>query len=56
MEYLQKEDIIIINKKTIERHGGNFTPPFNFLHEFYGKDNQPKYLSIYPSKYRMSLL
>ncbi len=33
MEYLLKEDIILINRKTIERHGGNFVPPFNFLHE-----------------------
>ena len=33
MEYLIKEDIVLINRKTIERHGGNFVPPFNFLHE-----------------------
>ena len=33
MDYLQKQDITKINQKTIERHGGNFTPPFNFLHE-----------------------
>ena len=25
--------IAVINRKTIERHGGNFVPPFNFLHE-----------------------
>ena len=33
MKYLQKKYITRINQKTIERHGGNFTPPFNFLHE-----------------------
>lgn len=33
MEYLLKEDIILINRKTIKRHGGKFVPPFNFLHE-----------------------
>lgn len=33
MEYLLKEDIILINQMTIERHGGNFVPPFNFLNE-----------------------
>lgn len=33
MEYLYKEDIIFINERTIQRHGGNFTPPYNFLHE-----------------------
>jgi death-on-curing protein len=33
MEYLQKEDIILINRMTTERHGGNFTQPFNFLNE-----------------------
>lgn len=33
MEYLLKEDIVLINKKTIEKHGGNFVPPLNFLHE-----------------------
>jgi len=33
MEYLLKDDVILINRKTIERHGGNFIPPFNFLHE-----------------------
>lgn len=33
MELLTKSDIIFINKKTIERHGGNFVPPENFLNE-----------------------
>ncbi|MGB1206475.1 MAG: type II toxin-antitoxin system death-on-curing family toxin [Chitinophagales bacterium] len=32
-EYLYKEEIILINKMTIQRHGGNFMPPKNFLHE-----------------------
>lgn len=33
MNYLQKEEIIFINRKTIERHGGHFIPPFNILNE-----------------------
>lgn len=33
MEYLTKKEIIIINKMTVERHGGNFVLPFNFLNE-----------------------
>ena len=33
MEYLRKEDIVLINQMTIERHGGNFTAPLNFLNE-----------------------
>ncbi len=33
MEYLKKEDFILINRLTVERHGGNFVPPFNFLNE-----------------------
>ena len=33
MEYLEKADIILINKKTIEAHGGNFMPPSNLLKE-----------------------
>lgn len=33
MEYLKKEDIVFINQKTVERHGGNFVPPLNFLNE-----------------------
>jgi death on curing protein len=33
MFYLQKEEIIFINKKTIESHGGQFLVPFNLLQE-----------------------
>jgi len=33
MDYLIKEEILLINKKTVERHGGNFVAPNNFLHE-----------------------
>jgi len=33
MEYLQKQDVLLINKITVERHGGNFLAPNNFLHE-----------------------
>jgi len=33
MEYLTKEDIVLLNSKTIKRHGGNFVSPFNFLNE-----------------------
>lgn len=33
MELLRKQDIILINKLTIEDVGGNFVPPQNFLHE-----------------------
>lgn len=28
---LTKEDIILINQRTIVKHGGNFVPPFNLL-------------------------
>ena len=33
MNYLNKKQIIRINQKTVEIHGGNFMPPYNFLHE-----------------------
>jgi len=33
MEYLTKDEIVFINKKTIEMHGGNFVLPFNFHNE-----------------------
>jgi death-on-curing protein len=33
MEYLRFEDFILINRLTVERHGGNFTPPKNLLKE-----------------------
>ena len=32
MEYLRKEVIIAINRKTIDDNGGLFIPPTNFLH------------------------
>jgi death on curing protein len=31
--YLDKNDITFINRRTVEEHGGNFMPPYNFLHE-----------------------
>jgi death on curing protein len=33
MRYLTKQQIVRLNKDTVAEHGGNFTPPFNFLHE-----------------------
>ena len=33
MIYLDKEDIVFINRRTVTEHGGNFMPPYNFLHE-----------------------
>lgn len=33
MEYIRKSDVILINRLTIEDVGGNFIPPYNFLHE-----------------------
>ena len=33
MTYLDKEDIVFINQRTVAEHGGNFMPPHNFLHE-----------------------
>jgi death-on-curing protein len=33
MDFLEKDDIIFINQRTVAAHGGNFTPPSNFLHE-----------------------
>ncbi len=33
MNYLQKDHIILINRKTCLKHGGNFIPPFNFHNE-----------------------
>ena len=32
MLYLNRDQIIEINRKTVERHGGNFVPPKNLLH------------------------
>jgi len=31
--YLEKEEIVFINQRTVAEHGGNFMPPHNFLHE-----------------------
>lgn len=33
IRYLTKQQIIRLNKATIDAHGGNFMPPNNFLHE-----------------------
>ncbi|MBO0937317.1 Fic family protein [Fibrella sp. HMF5335] len=33
MIYLDKDDIAFINRRTVAEHGGNFMPPYNFLHE-----------------------
>ncbi|WP_247237480.1 type II toxin-antitoxin system death-on-curing family toxin [Telluribacter sp. SYSU D00476] len=33
VHYLEKEDVIFINQRTVAKHGGNFVPPHNFLHE-----------------------
>ncbi|MES2797195.1 MAG: type II toxin-antitoxin system death-on-curing family toxin [Bacteroidota bacterium] len=33
INYLTKNQVIKINKATIDKHGGNFAEPFNFLKE-----------------------
>ncbi len=33
MKYLIKKSFLLINRRTIDAHGGNFVPPDNFLHE-----------------------
>ena len=33
MKYLNNQQIVRLNHATIEEHGGNFMPPYNFLHE-----------------------
>jgi death on curing protein len=33
MKYLLKNQVIRLNKATIDSHGGNYVPPANFLHE-----------------------
>lgn len=33
MNYLSKETVVSINRKTIQFHGGIFIPPYNFLNE-----------------------
>lgn len=31
--YLTFDQIVRLNKRTVETHGGNFVPPYNLLHE-----------------------
>ena len=33
MRYLTKNEVVSLNKATVAKHGGNFMPPSNFLHE-----------------------
>lgn len=33
MNYLTKEEVVRINFRTIQSHGGQFIPPSNYLHE-----------------------
>ncbi len=33
MRILTKKSVVKINQATIQKHGGNFLPPTNFLHE-----------------------
>ncbi len=33
MKHLRKEDILLVNEMTVEKHGGKFVPPFNILNE-----------------------
>lgn len=33
IKYLTKQQIVRLNKATVDTHGGNFMPPSNFLHE-----------------------
>ncbi len=33
VDYLEKDDIVFINTRTVSEHGGNYMPPANFLHE-----------------------
>jgi len=33
VDYLDKDDIVFINRRTVSEHGGNYMPPANFLHE-----------------------
>lgn len=46
MRYLTKNEIIELNKATIEVHGGNFMAPNNFLH----KDNLDYLIDIVKSE------
>ncbi len=57
MRYLTKQEICFLNKNNIDRFGGNFVPPNNFLHEssldylvdIVGADlfGEPMYLTLY---------
>jgi death on curing protein len=33
MKFLIKKSFVLINRRTIEAHGGSYVPPENFLHE-----------------------
>jgi death on curing protein len=33
IKYLTKQQVVRLNKATVDAHGGNFMPPNNFLHE-----------------------
>lgn len=33
MVYLNREGLLLINRMTIDQHGGNFVPPSNILNE-----------------------
>lgn len=33
MHFLTKEEIVFLNKNNVSRFGGNFVPPYNFLHK-----------------------
>lgn len=33
MRLLTKKDIVFLNKNNIAKFGGNYIPPYNFLHE-----------------------
>ncbi len=33
MKLLTKNDILVANYRTVKAHGGNYVPPYNFLHE-----------------------
>lgn len=33
MRFLVKEEIVFLNKNNVAKFGGNFVPPYNFLHE-----------------------
>ena len=35
MRLLTKEEIVFLNKNNVSKFGGNYVPPFNFLHESY---------------------